>query len=70
MINPEFQWPTQPMMTCPGCGTNNPTLLPWTESAFILVKRPNTGCPDYALNVLIEKASLTVTPIAQSGACR
>ena len=67
MINPGFQWQTPILLNCPSCGTANPNQLPWTASKFILVSCSNPTCPNYKVNVLVEKDSLTVLTVAQSG---
>jgi hypothetical protein len=67
MIQPGFQWQMPILLTCPGCGRANPNQLPWTASNFILATCANANCPDFDVQVLVEKSSLTVVMATQTG---
>jgi hypothetical protein len=67
MIVPGLQWETPVLLACSTCGTANSNKLPWTASNFILVSCSNPNCQDYGVSVLVEKSSLTVITVAESG---
>ena len=67
MINPGYQWQTPVLLSCPSCGTANANKLPWTASSFMMVSCSNAACPNYNVPIVIEKASLSVLTVAESG---
>jgi hypothetical protein len=67
MITPGYQWTTPALLSCPSCGTANPNQLPWTASKFFMVSCSNKSCPYFGVDLLVEKDSLTVLTVAQSG---
>jgi hypothetical protein len=67
MIEPGYQWETPVLLSCPSCGTANPNKAPWTASKFMLVSCSNQACPNFGVNLLVEKDSLTVMTVAEAG---